>query len=84
MAASAEIHGEHLVFLRLDGSLAALSLAALFVLEVVESRPEVEPWGASDMRFSIVDESYEVFDRSLPPRAVPPGEYMIAPWCVFP
>jgi hypothetical protein len=39
MAASAEIHGEHLVFLRSDGS-----LAALFVLEIVESWPEVEPW----------------------------------------
>jgi hypothetical protein len=67
MAASAEIHGEHLVSLRSDGS-----LAALFVLEVVESWPEVEPFGASDMRFSIADESYEVFDRSFPPRAVPP------------
>jgi hypothetical protein len=32
IAANAEIHGEHLVFLRSDGS-----LAALFVLEVVES-----------------------------------------------
>jgi hypothetical protein len=39
MAASAEIHGEHLVFLRSDGS-----LAALFVLEIVESWPEVGPW----------------------------------------
>jgi hypothetical protein len=38
IAASAEIHGEHLVFLRSDGS-----LAALFVLEIVESWPEVEP-----------------------------------------
>jgi hypothetical protein len=37
-AAGAEIHGEHLVFLRSDGS-----LAALFVLEIVESWPEVEP-----------------------------------------
>lgn len=37
MAARAEIYGEHLVFLRSDGS-----LAALFVLEVVESWPEVE------------------------------------------
>jgi hypothetical protein len=36
-AASAEIHGEHLVFLRSDGS-----LAALFVLDIVESWPEVE------------------------------------------
>jgi hypothetical protein len=34
----AEIHGEHLVFLRSDGS-----FAALFVLEIVESWPEVEP-----------------------------------------
>jgi hypothetical protein len=38
IAASAEIHGEHLVFLRSDGS-----LAALFVLEIVESWLEVEP-----------------------------------------
>jgi hypothetical protein len=37
--ASAEIHGEHLVFLRSDGS-----LAALFFLEVVERNwSEVEP-----------------------------------------
>jgi hypothetical protein len=39
MAASAEVHGEHLVFLRSDGR-----LAALFVLEIVESWLEVEPW----------------------------------------
>jgi hypothetical protein len=32
IAASAEIRGEHLVYLRLDGS-----LAALFMLEIVES-----------------------------------------------
>ena len=37
-AARAEIHGEHLVFLRSDGG-----LAALFVLEIVEGWPEVEP-----------------------------------------
>jgi len=37
-AASAEIHGDHLVFLRSDGS-----LTALFALEIVESWPEVEP-----------------------------------------
>jgi hypothetical protein len=37
IAASAEIQGEHLVFLRSDGS-----LAALFVLEIVESGSEVE------------------------------------------
>jgi hypothetical protein len=37
-AARAETHGEHLVFLRSDGS-----LAALFLMEVVESWPEVEP-----------------------------------------
>jgi hypothetical protein len=36
-AANAEIHGEHLVFLRSDGS-----LAALFVLEVVERWSEVD------------------------------------------
>jgi hypothetical protein len=40
IAANAEIHGEHLVFLRSDGS-----LAALFALEVVESWPEVDPQG---------------------------------------
>jgi hypothetical protein len=33
IAANAEIHGEHLVFLRSDGS-----LVALFLLEIVESR----------------------------------------------
>jgi hypothetical protein len=38
IAANAEIHGEHLVFLGSDGS-----LAALFVLEVVESWSEVDP-----------------------------------------
>jgi hypothetical protein len=38
-----EIHGENLVFLRTDGS-----LAALFVLEVVESWSEVDPKRASD------------------------------------
>jgi hypothetical protein len=38
IAANAEIHGEHLVFLRSDGS-----LAALFVLEVVGSWSEVDP-----------------------------------------
>jgi hypothetical protein len=35
-AKSAEIHGEHFVFLRSDGT-----LAALFVLEIVESWYEV-------------------------------------------
>jgi hypothetical protein len=35
VAANAEIHGEHLVFLRADGS-----LAALFLLEIVESWSE--------------------------------------------
>jgi hypothetical protein len=43
IAANAEIHGEHLVFLRSDGS-----LAALFVLEVVESWSEVDPAGVRD------------------------------------
>jgi hypothetical protein len=38
IAANAEIHGEHLVFLRSDGS-----LAGLFVLEVVKSWSEVDP-----------------------------------------
>jgi hypothetical protein len=37
IAARAEIHGEHLVFLRSDGT-----LAALFVLEIVESWSEYE------------------------------------------
>jgi hypothetical protein len=36
-ASSAEIHGEHLVFLHEDGS-----LAALFLMEVVESWSEIE------------------------------------------
>jgi hypothetical protein len=36
-ASSAAIHGEHLVFLHADGS-----LAALFFLEVVESWSEIE------------------------------------------
>ncbi|MGB8538522.1 MAG: hypothetical protein WCD57_19020 [Acidobacteriaceae bacterium] len=36
VASSAEIHGEHLVFLRADGS-----LAALFFLDVVESWSEI-------------------------------------------
>ena len=36
-ASSAEIHGEHLVFLHADGS-----LAALFLLELVESWSEIE------------------------------------------
>ena len=36
-ASSAEIHGEHLVFLHADGS-----LAALFLLEVVESWSETD------------------------------------------
>jgi hypothetical protein len=40
IAARVEIHGEHLVFLRSDGS-----LAALFVLEIVESWPEVDSSG---------------------------------------
>jgi hypothetical protein len=38
IAETIEIHGEHLVFLRSDGS-----LAALFVLETVESCSEVKP-----------------------------------------
>jgi hypothetical protein len=38
MAASAEIHGEHLVFLGSHGS-----LAALFVMEIVENWHEAEP-----------------------------------------
>jgi hypothetical protein len=37
VASSAEIHGEHLVFLHSDGS-----LAALVVLETVESWSEIE------------------------------------------
>jgi hypothetical protein len=37
IAANAEIHGEHLVFLRSDGS-----LAALYLLEVVESWSECD------------------------------------------
>jgi hypothetical protein len=37
IAARAEIHGEHLVFLRSDGR-----VAALFVLEIVESWSEFE------------------------------------------
>jgi hypothetical protein len=43
IAANAEIHGEHLVFLRADGS-----LAALFALEVVESWSEVDLAGVRD------------------------------------
>jgi hypothetical protein len=38
IAASAEIHGEHLVYLRLDGR-----IAALFMLEIVESWSEFDP-----------------------------------------
>ncbi|MEA2539298.1 MAG: hypothetical protein QOH35_664 [Acidobacteriaceae bacterium] len=41
IAASAEIHGEHLVFLRSDGR-----LAALIVLEIVESWSQFELWSA--------------------------------------
>jgi hypothetical protein len=41
IAARAEIHGEHLVFLRSDGN-----LAALFVLEIVESWSEFELYNA--------------------------------------
>lgn len=37
IAASAEIHGEHLVYIRLDGR-----LAALFILEIVESWSEFD------------------------------------------
>jgi hypothetical protein len=37
IAANAEIHGEHLVFLRSDGN-----LAALFLLEIVESWSECD------------------------------------------
>jgi hypothetical protein len=40
-ASSAEIHGEHLVFLHADGS-----LAALFLLELVES------WSETDLKSS--------------------------------
>jgi hypothetical protein len=39
IAASAEIHGEHLIFLRSDGR-----LAALFVQKIVESWSEFELW----------------------------------------
>ena len=41
IAASAEIHGEHLIFLRSDGS-----PAALFVLEIVQSLSEFEAQSA--------------------------------------
>jgi hypothetical protein len=41
IAARAEIHGEHVVFLRGDGT-----LAALFVLEIVESWSEFELYNA--------------------------------------
>jgi hypothetical protein len=37
-AASVEFQGEHLVFLKSDGT-----LAALFVLEIVESWSEIKP-----------------------------------------
>jgi hypothetical protein len=40
MAETIEVHGEHLVFLKADGS-----LAALFVLEIVESWYEVKTLG---------------------------------------
>jgi hypothetical protein len=40
-AANAEIHGGHLVYLRLDGR-----LAALFMLEIVESRSEFDLYNA--------------------------------------
>jgi hypothetical protein len=38
IAETIEVHGEHLVFLRSDGS-----LAALFVLEIIEGWSEVKP-----------------------------------------
>jgi hypothetical protein len=38
VASSAEIHGEHLVFLQANGR-----LAALFVLEIVENWTEIKP-----------------------------------------
>jgi hypothetical protein len=41
IAASAQIHGEHLVYLRFDGS-----LAALFMLEIVESWSELDLYNA--------------------------------------
>jgi hypothetical protein len=41
MAARAEIHGEHLVFLRSDGK-----LATLFLLEIVENWSEFELYNA--------------------------------------
>ena len=41
MAETIEVHGEHLAFLKADGS-----LAALFVLEIVESWYEVRAQGA--------------------------------------
>jgi hypothetical protein len=40
MAETIEVHGEHLAFLKADGS-----LAALFVLEIVESWYEVKTLG---------------------------------------
>jgi hypothetical protein len=40
MAETIEVHGEHLAFLKADGS-----LAALFVLEIVESWYEVKALG---------------------------------------
>jgi hypothetical protein len=43
IAANAEIHGEHLVLLRSDHS-----LAAMFVLEIVESWSEVNLEGSAD------------------------------------
>ena len=42
IAARAEIHGEHLVFLRSDGK-----LAALFLLEIIEKWSEFELYSAS-------------------------------------
>lgn len=41
IAAKAEIHGDHLVFLRADGS-----LAALFLMDLVQSWSEVDPKGS--------------------------------------
>ena len=41
IAARAEIHGEHLVFLRSDGK-----LAALFLLEIIEKWSEFELYNA--------------------------------------
>jgi hypothetical protein len=64
VASSAEIHGEHLVFLHADGSLAALA-----VMDIVESWSEFKLKGAKALTLAV--EIGLDIPANFPPKFIP-------------